>query len=280
MIDLRDTIANIKTHMTDGSARAMTYAALECRLAIERICYDRLARAHDYISHEEIRRWPPRHVIKVLEEDVDPHVASTYTISMARHPPAEGDDLSTLEYVPLGTQQGFDGRLITKLWNGLANTALHVSLPKSSAVQVEHFGDIKAIREKVEQALIEIERIASGTLTSTGIGPEVSFICDCGTRIKRRSELLSAGKVIHCINPHCTESFEVELAEKEITFVLRKVHATCTCRKIHHFPVKPLENMRVGEIRKFLCSCGDEIVFHCRIFYGTSKPGKMESTTG
>jgi len=80
MIDLHDTIDTIKRHPADGSDRSLTYAALECRLAIERICYDRLARAHDYVSHEEVRRWQPHLVIKLVEEDIDPYVASTYTL--------------------------------------------------------------------------------------------------------------------------------------------------------------------------------------------------------
>ncbi|MCV0386160.1 MAG: hypothetical protein K5821_06970 [Nitrobacter sp.] len=73
IIDLHDVIDTIKRHLADGSDRALTYAALECRLAIERICYDRLARAHDYLSHKEVRRWQPHHVIKLLEDDVDHH---------------------------------------------------------------------------------------------------------------------------------------------------------------------------------------------------------------
>lgn len=40
MINIRDAIDTIKRHLEDGSDRALTYAALECRLAIERICYD------------------------------------------------------------------------------------------------------------------------------------------------------------------------------------------------------------------------------------------------
>jgi hypothetical protein len=190
MIDLHDTIDTIKRHLADGSDRVLTYAALECRLAIERICYDRLARAHDYISHEEVRRWQPHHVIKLLEADVDPHVASTYTLSISTQPVVEGEDLTTKDYVPVGTQQGFDGARLAKLWNALSNTALHVSLPKSSDAGVTQFGNAGAIRIKVEQALIELERIATGTMTSNGFGPGVSFTCGCGQHVKRRSEQL------------------------------------------------------------------------------------------
>jgi hypothetical protein len=268
MIDLRDAIASIKGLLADGSARALTYAALECRLSIERICYDRLAQAHDYLAVEEVRRWQPHHVIRLIEEDVDPEVASTYTISIGREPLKGGEDVTALDYVPIGTQQGFDGAVLAKLWNGLSNVALHVALPKSKTALVEQFGDPAAMRAKVEQCLAELERIATGSLTTTGFGPEVSFTCGCGTRNKRKSERLHAGKVIHCVNPECEHSFEIELDGDAFNFVVRWVHVDCTCGKSLRFARAPLERLRVNQTANSFCECGAESVFHWRLYHG------------
>lgn len=272
MIDLHDAIDTIKRHLVDGSDRALTYAALECRLAIERICYDRLARAHDYVSHEEVRRWQPHHVIKLLEEDVDPHVASTYTISISTQPVVEGEDLTKKDYVPVGTQQGFDGARLAKLWNALSNTALHVSLPKSSEASVEQFGNAEAIRANVERTLVELERIATGTMTSNGFGPGVSFTCRCGQHIKRRSEQLSAGKVIHCIKPACIESYEVEVDGDDINFGVRAVYVTCRCGEERRFAKAPLEKLRINKISRSRCTCGAETIFVLKLFSSVRDP--------
>lgn len=269
MIDLHDAIDTIKRHLTDGSDRALTYAALECRLAIERICYDRLARAHDYISHEDVSRWQPHHVIKLLEEDVDPHVASTYTLSVSMQ---EGEDLTKKDYVPLGTQQGFDGARFAKLWHALSRTALHVSLPKSSEASVTQFGNSDAIRAKVKQALIELERIATGNMTSNGFGPEVSFTCKCGQHVKRRSEQLSASKVIHCVNSACTESYEVEFEGDEIHFAAREVYVTCKCGEERSFPKAPLEKLKVNDIARSSCTCGAETIFCWQLLSAVRDP--------
>jgi len=266
MIDIHDAIDTIKQHLADGSDRALTYAALECRLAIERICYDRLAQAHDYISHGEVRRWQPHNVIKLIEEDVDPHVTSTYTLSISTEPVVEGDDLTKKDYVPVGTQQGFDGARFAKLWNALSNTALHVALPKSSKAKVTQFGNPDMIRAKVEQALVELERIATGTMTSNGFGPRVSFTCRCGQHIKRRSEQLSAGKVIHCIAPACAESYEVEFEGDDINFSVRAVYVACKCGEERRFPKAPLEKMRVNETAHSRCTCGAETIFCWKLF--------------
>ncbi|OWK30193.1 hypothetical protein [Sphingomonas dokdonensis] len=280
MIDLHDTIDTIKRHLAEGSNRSLTYAALECRLAIERICYDRLARAHDYISHEEVRSWRPHHVIKLIEEDVDPHVASTYTFSISTQPALEGEDLTKKDYVTVGTQQGFDGARLAKLWNALSNTALHVSLPKSSGVSVTQFGSASAIRAKVEQALGELERIATGTMTSNGFGPGVSFTCECGQLVKRRSDQLSAGKVIHCINPACNESYKVKVEDDRINFDVRAVHVTCMCGEERRFPKAPLEKLRVNEIGRSHCSCGAEIIFCWKLFSAIHNPDAAKSDLG
>ena len=276
MIDLHDAIDTIERHLNDGSARALTYAALECRLALERICYDRLARAHDYVSHEEVRRWQPHHVIKLLEDDVDPHVASTYTLSISTQPVVEGEDITKKDYVPVGTQQGFDGAHLARLWNALSNTALHVSLPRSSQAGVTHFGNADTIRVKVEQTLIELQRIATGTMTSNGFGPGVSFTCGCGQLIKRRSEQLSAGKVIHCINPACTESYEVEFKGDEIYFGVRAAYVTCKCGKERHFPKAPLEKLRVSETARSDCICGAETIFCWKLFSAVRDPNAKQ----
>lgn len=276
MIDLSETIGIIKRHLAEGSERSLTYAALECRLAIERICYDRLARAHDYISHEEVRSWRPHHVIRLIEEDVDPHVASTYTLSISTEPVVEGEDVTKKDYVPIGTQQGFDGARLAKLWNALSNTALHVSLPKSSDVSVTQFGNARSIGAKVEQALIELERIATGTMTSNGFGPGVSFTCECGQLVKRRSDQLFVGKVIHCISPTCNESYKVEKDDDDIIFGVRAVYVTCKCGEERRFPMALLEKLRVGEIERSHCSCGAETIFRWKLFSAIRDPNAIK----
>lgn len=266
MINFRDSIDTIKRHLEDGSDRALTYAALECRLVIERICYDRLARVHEYISHDEVRRrWQPRHIIKFLEDDVDPLVSSTYTLSISTEPVVEGENLAEKDYVPVGMQQGFDGAKLGKLWNALSRTALHVSLPKSKEANVTQFGNPETIRAKVEEVLIELERIATGTMTSNGFGPSVSFTCRCGQHNKRRSQQLSDGKIIQCSNPECPESYEVKFEGEDINFNFRDVHVSCKCGETRIFPMTQIEKLTVNDFARQSCNCGAEIILRLQL---------------
>jgi hypothetical protein len=70
MTDIKSIIATIEALLAQGTPQAITYAALECRLAIEKVCYDRLKIAHDYISHHDLRRWQPQHVVQTLIAEV------------------------------------------------------------------------------------------------------------------------------------------------------------------------------------------------------------------
>jgi hypothetical protein len=59
MHQLAEYTDRIKALLADGSDSSLTYAALEARLAIERICYERLKISHDYISADDLRTWKP-----------------------------------------------------------------------------------------------------------------------------------------------------------------------------------------------------------------------------
>lgn len=147
-------------------------------------------------------------------------------------------------------------------------------MPKSSEASVTQFGNSDAIRAKVEQALIELERIATGTMTSNGFGPGVSFTCRCGQHVKRRSEQLLVGKVIHCIDPGCTESYEVEFEGEDINFMVRAVYVTCTCGEERRFPKAPLEKLKVNDVARSPCTCGAETMFCWKLFSAVRDPEK------
>jgi len=86
MIDLRAIIATVEKLLAEDTPQSITYAALECRLGIEKVCYDRLKVAHDYIAHEDLRGWSPRDVVRTLIAEVDEHAASEQTLYMAKQP--------------------------------------------------------------------------------------------------------------------------------------------------------------------------------------------------
>ncbi|WP_128254390.1 hypothetical protein [Falsirhodobacter deserti] len=164
-----------------------------------------------------------------------------------------------MDWLPVGTQVGFSPSKLGKLWNGLAKLALHIEIPTSKDATVNQYGDIQAIASKVKQALAEIKRISEGTLMSSGMGEEVSFECICGSKNKRRLELLKEGQSINCINPDCDESYDY--VQSDMSFGRRTFGIVCrACRASRDIPKRIIEKLRTDQHVHFDCEgCGETI---------------------
>ena len=264
MINLEPTIVQIEKLLEENTEASVTYAALECRLAIERICYERLRLVHDYISHDDLSRWQPSDIVKTLIQEVDANTAETFTLSIAREPMPEGSlptsqDYEAMEWLPVGTQVGFVPNKLGKLWNGLAKLALHIEIPTSKDATVKQYGDIQEIASKVKQALLEIKRISQGTMMSAGMGESVYFECVCGSKNKRRLGLLRNRQTISCINPDCDESYD--FIQSSMSFGRRTFEIVCrVCGTSRDVPKRMVEKLRTGQHIHFDCEgCGETI---------------------
>ena len=60
MFDIDALDRKVSALLAEDAPASVTYAALECRLAIERVCYARLQIAHEYISQKDLKGWHPR----------------------------------------------------------------------------------------------------------------------------------------------------------------------------------------------------------------------------
>lgn len=254
MIQLAPIIERIDALLVEDSEQSLTYAALEARLALEKVCYDRLRQRHDYISHDQLRRWQPGAIINTLMTEVDEHIGQTLTLSMSTKPVDPDFGPEDYDYVELGTEIGFDPKRIASLWNALSKLALHVRLPEHRHDHIPAYGDPQAIRAKVEQVVTELRRIAKGTMTFSGMGNEVSFVCGCGEKNRRRAGLLRDGQVVHCFNPECKSSFVVRREGDEFTFESQTVDVNCEqCQATNLIPWRFFRDMRTDQIGSFSC---------------------------
>lgn len=256
MLNLDPVIARIKTLLDEDTDASVTYAALEARLALEKVVYDRLRQRHDYISHADLIGWNPGYVINKILAEVDPNVTETLTLSIGKNPGARPEDD---DFVEIGTEIGFNANLISKMWNALAKLALHVRLPEHKTDEIPDYGDKARIRAKVEEVVAELERLAKGTMTISGMGNEVSFTCACGQLNKRKAGLLKNGQSLACFNPQCSRSFTVEVQPNgEMWFEVENIEIPCAaCRSLAFAPRRDLLKMKYGEPKIFDCvECG------------------------
>lgn len=257
MIQLQPIIERITALLTEDTDASVTYAALEARMALEKVVYDRLRQRHDYISPEQLKAWTPGEVVKRLLLDVDDNLTSGFVLSMSRKPHVPGVKPEDEDYVQIGTEMGFDAKMIAKMWQALAGLALHVRIPKSKDDHIPDYGNKAKVSAKVTQVVSELERLSKGTISSSGVpvGHELSFVCTCGEKNKRRANLLQEGQHVYCINPMCKETWQVVIEGDETNFNRVAVDVPCpNCLTVNNIPWRIVTEMKYDVMWQYACT--------------------------
>lgn len=277
-----NAIMIIEELLTKNTEASLTYAALECRLAIERICYERLRVAHDYISHDDLKKWQPKDIVKAVAEEANEDVTKDFTLHISTTPVLEKventtiEDLEKLDFVQIGKHVGLNPSKLGSLWQALSGLALHTRLPTSKDDQISAYGNAEMIRSKVLEALDEIKRIYSGSMITSGLGAELSFACNCGEIIKRRFGLIATGKVISCSNASCNETYVFD-ENKSLTRRIFDAHCR-HCAQITHIQKKFIDGLKRGQSVEVKCQntgCGERLIFACSVILGQSDGSQM-----
>lgn len=249
MLNIKERIDVIESLLKEDTQQSLTYAALECRLTIEYLCYERFKRFYSYISPDDLMNWQPKHVVKQISEDVDDFIRQGFTLYISPpqkdcEPPKTKKEYEALEYTLLGKQSELNLNKLHNLWHGLANVALHIPVPNIHSGELKIYGNRESMKTKVIDA-IEYFRTINGNLLIGGTLNEVfTFNCHaCNTLLKRPIDKLSSIKIINCLNPKCDESYLVTPESKGEGFTITR------------------------RVFKFSCdNCGEDIVVPTNIF--------------
>jgi len=276
MLTIAANIKAIEALIEQNTPASLTYAALECRLAIEQICYERLRLAHDYISHNDLSKWQPRDVVKTLIQEVDPGIVSDTTLSISKYSNEEnrGKSPEEIEYLEVGTQVGFNANYLGKLWNALANLALHIPVPKTKSDKISRYSNVDKMKLKIEECLVEFYRLSETTITLSGFGSETSFECfGCKSVVKRKLKTLDHKQIINCIDLNCNESYKVEKVDGEVLFERRKVKFACECDNELALPHNHVGRMKLNEVVSVLCQkCNETNLISWRLNRAMQNP--------
>lgn len=270
MLGIQENIKIIEDLIAEDTPQSIVYAALECRLTIEQLCYQRLRLAHDYISHADVKKWQPKDVVKTLIQEVDANLTEGLTVSVSekssdyyRSNPEE-----EIQYVDIGTQVGFSANKMGKLWNALSNLALHVPIPKDKHENISKYTNSEKTKRKINECLSEFRSLSETTLIVSGFGPDVSFDClGCESINKRKFDMLDDGQIVNCIDPKCDESYFVRKNAETAVFERRKADFLCACghsfAKSHNY----LGRLKITDTREVDCpECGLRITVGWRLY--------------
>jgi hypothetical protein len=246
--------------LAEDNAPSLTYAALECRLTIEIICYERLLHSHDYISPSDLKGWQPSNLVRQVSEEANELIDQGFELHISDAPVQEGaepktkEDYESFNYVKVGQQVGFKISKMGSLWNALSKVALHVNF-STGIEELSPYGDADSVKTKVLDALTEFRKFVPNTLIGSGFGATYSFPCDiCSAQIRRKVELLKDKQVVGCFNPTCDESYTIHLDGPDITHSRRESLVRCKkCTSQIALPTRKAEKLRFGEVLEVLC---------------------------
>ena len=273
MIDIKKRIALVEELMANDTTQSLTYAALECRLTIEKICYDRLLSSHNYIARADLKKWTPAQVVKQVAEEANETIATGLTLSISKKPVQEGKepktqaDYEAFEYVKVGQQIGFNISKVHSLWQALSRVALHINLPEEKQ-PLSMYGDPDAIKRKLAEALALFKTFEAETLIAGLIAPTNSFECiGCGTLIRRNADLLKPGQVINCFNPMCEDTYTVSREAEQITYIRRLTPVICkACSNTNLIQTKVVEKLRFPDALSIACvECGERTLIRLQL---------------
>lgn len=265
MLNIQKRIELIENLSEEGTDQSFTYAALECRLTLEYLCYERFKMTYSYLSLDDLKSWRPRDVVKQISEDIDSNIDKEFTLSISTES-TEGrslrkkEDYESLQYVALGTQSALNLNKIHKLWHGLSNAALHIPVPSIGSGELKLYQDKEKIRKALESAIGYLRTIKGNLLMAGPLGEVFSFDCQtCGVRIKRPVKNLVSPSVVNCITPECKESYLLEPSEteKEVKITRRIFRFKCqSCDEDLDVPSNIFRELRFDQQLNIVCgSC-------------------------
>lgn len=240
MLDISKRLNLITSLLEEDTLQSLTYAALECRLTLEYLCYERFKLSYPYLSLDDLKNWQPKHVIQQVSQDIDENITKGFKFSISGQSvegklPETKEDFELLEYKMLGQQSELNLNKLHNLWHGLANVALHIPVPAiSSSEQISIYGDKVKIKDKVDQAIQFLQGIDGNMLMGGSTGKVFSFKCfACDILISKPIKLLSSPTKVNCINPKCIESYLIEAGKKENDFKITRRFFKFECQHCH-----------------------------------------------
>ena len=265
MLNTSKRIEIIETLLNEDTDNSLTYAALECRLTLEYLCYERFKLSYSYLSTEDLKKWQPKYIVKQVSEEIDERISKGFTVSICKHAPGEKtpetkEDYESLEYTHLGEQSALNLNKLQRFLNTLSNVALHIPVPNITTGELNIYGNKDKIRKKVNEVLRFLSSLDGNLLMGGSLGKVYSFTCvSCESLIKKPTKYLDSPSIASCINPKCDESYLIEPDTHGKHSVTRRIcRFSCKgCKNDLDVPTNIFKNLRFQHHLNICCDdCG------------------------
>jgi len=195
----RSALASAQSELANDEDHRLKYAALELRMAIESVTYDRaLAYKSEFPPHE-YETWQPKKIMLVLLE-IDSSADSNSSLSFGiETSPGHKPELMN----HLGDEVVFNLQIIKKHYDALGS---YLHAPSLKQIHSGLRPDYNKMRKRCEEIASVLEKVLASPVFNSTFGIFSSFdCCECKTRIRRRMPRDSDSREIDCFN--CLASY-------------------------------------------------------------------------
>jgi predicted RNA-binding Zn-ribbon protein involved in translation (DUF1610 family) len=205
-LDKRSCMARAQALMAEASHESLRYAALELRLCIEALTYEKLGAFSKMVPEEVLRTWQPPQAVKALLE-FEPRADRTFVL-YAGIEEEYGKPAKDINYV--GKHSSLRLGWLRKHYNKLGNL-LHVP-----AVGDQRAPNVSGLKEYLAEVVADLQEPLQSTITGGTFREIFSFTCsECGKPVIANVDTVREKNKAICLNPQCKAEYFAQVNETE-----------------------------------------------------------------
>lgn len=250
----RASLARAKELLSSPDQNAIRYAALDLRLCMEAITYEKLRGYASIIPEEVLAKWQPPQAVKALLE-FEPNGDKSFTL-FAGIEDRYGEPAKQMHLV--GEHRALGYGWLRKHYNKVGHL-LHVQ-SSSKSISSE---DTKKSAVYLNEVVTDLEQVLAGKILSGALREVFEFKCKvCGQPVVCNVKATTKSNKAVCLNPQCAAEYFATISENgDACFALKVTEFDCqSCQALI-----PVENRKLEIGFTFKCgSCGLSHVIESR----------------
>lgn len=255
----RKNLKRCEVELASGDNERLKYAALELRMAMEALTYDRVLAYKDEFPETEYETWQPRKVLAVLLE-IDSTADKDRTIACGIE---EEYGVPAPVMTALGTEKVLNMSTLQKHYDALGSF-LHV--PSIKQTRTGNVHDLQRIRARCEEIAAFVRDVLSSPVFNITLGNFATVDCiACGKHIRKRiphGESEFHAECFECGAPYTV----VAKGGGEVEWQPRQLELECSNASCRQKVYVWQHEVKVG--RRWVCEgCGGQNRFALGICY-------------
>jgi len=230
MVDYRGLaekhIQSADDHIKKNDTAYLRYAALELRLAMEIITYERVIAYKKDFPIEGYEKWQPRHLMKELIK-IDPQTDQNSALYIGEEE-IYGQGSNDMSFIGEENVLGID--LLKKHYDALGSYVHHLSPKKLVAGEIFESNKLK---KRCEFLIEELNKVINSSMRNIISGVYINHSCQkCETKMRLRIDRITHSEhdsiIINCWNNDCNASYKIsKSSEKEVSIINDQMKIIC-----------------------------------------------------